>query len=142
MGPIFHASWNLPEMLDLWGYGTRPASRVSSDEKPNRAKVNPWRILKMVVPGPIQYFIKDHLPKFAQDQLLFLWYRGGKNWKGCRAFSIPNNDSVGAIRVSVKGRDRDGVVEPDGLPGSLSRHRECTLRTTETKKAAGLSSSK
>jgi predicted AlkP superfamily phosphohydrolase/phosphomutase len=112
MGPIFHASWNLPEMLDLWGYGTRPASRVSSDEKPNRAKVNPWRILKMVVPGPIQYAIKNRLPQFAQDQLLFLWYRGGKNWKGCRAFSIPNNDSVGAIRVSVKGRDRDGVVEP------------------------------
>ena len=112
MGPIFHASWNLPEMLDLWGYGTRPASRVSSDEKPNRAKVNPWRILKMVVPGPVQYFIKDHLPKFAQDQLLFLWYRGGKNWNGCRAFSIPNNDSVGAIRVSVKGRDRNGVVDP------------------------------
>jgi predicted AlkP superfamily phosphohydrolase/phosphomutase len=113
MGPIFHASWNLPEMLDLWGYGTKPASRVSAGEKPNRAKVNPWRILKMVVPGPVQYFIRDHLPKFAQDQLLFLWYRGGKNWKGCRAFAIPNNDSVGAIRVSVKGRDRDGVVEPD-----------------------------
>lgn len=113
MGPIFHASWNLPEMLDLWGYGTRPASRVSSDEKPNRAKVNPWRIIKMVVPGPVQYAIKNLLPQFAQDQLLFLWYRGGKNWKGCRAFAIPNNDSVGAIRVSVKGRDRDGVVEPD-----------------------------
>lgn len=113
MGPIFHASWNLPEMLDLWGYGTGPARRVSSDEKPNRAKVNPWRILKMIVPGPIQYFIKDHLPKRLQDQLLFLWYRGGKNWKGCRAFAIPNNDSVGAIRVSVKGRDRNGVVEPE-----------------------------
>jgi len=112
MGPIFHASWNLPEMLDLWGYGTKPASKVSPSEKPNRAKVNPWRILKMVVPGPVQYFIKDRLPQFAQDQLLFLWYRGGKKWKGCRAFSIPNNDSVGAIRVSVNGRDRDGVVEP------------------------------
>lgn len=112
MGPIFHASWNLPEMLDLWGYGAGPASRVSSDGKPNRAKVNPWRILKMVVPGPVQYAIKNSLPQFAQDQLLFLWYRGGKKWKGCRAFAIPNNDSVGAIRVSVKGRDRDGLVEP------------------------------
>src|SRR5918995_4858175 len=35
MGPIFHASWNLPEMLDLWGYGTKPSSRVSPNEKPN-----------------------------------------------------------------------------------------------------------
>jgi predicted AlkP superfamily phosphohydrolase/phosphomutase len=112
MGPIFHASWNLPEILDLWGYGTKDPSKVPSDKKPNRAKVNPWRILKMVVPGSVQYAIRDRLPKFAQDQLLFLWYRGGKDWKGCRAFAIPNNDSVGAIRVSVKGRDRDGVVEP------------------------------
>lgn len=113
MGPIFHASWNLPQMLDLWGYGTKPAGRAAADDKPNRARVNPWRILKMVVPGPIQYAIKDRLPKFAQDQLLFLWYRGGKSWKGCRAFAIPNNDSVGAIRVSVKGRDHDGIVEPE-----------------------------
>jgi predicted AlkP superfamily phosphohydrolase/phosphomutase len=112
MGPIFHASWNLPEMLDLWGYGAEPPKKVSKEEKPNRAKVNPWRIVKMVVPGSIQYAIKDRLPQFAQDQLLFLWYRGGKNWKGCRAFAIPNHDSVGAIRVSVKGRDRDGIVEP------------------------------
>lgn len=112
MGPIFHASWNLPEMLDLWGYGTSPASRVTSGEKPPSAKVNPWRILKMIVPGPVQYAIKAMLPQFAQDQLLFLWYRGGKKWKGCRAFAIPNNDSVGAIRISVKGRDRDGLVEP------------------------------
>ena len=66
----------------------------------------------MVVPGPVQYAIKNMLPQFAQDQLLFLWYRGGKKWKGCRAFSIPNNDSVGAIRISVQGRDRDGLVEP------------------------------
>jgi predicted AlkP superfamily phosphohydrolase/phosphomutase len=112
MGPIFHASWNLPQMLDLWGYGTEPAGRVVESEKPREAKVNPWRILKMVVPGWAQYAIKGMLPQFAQDQLLFLWYRGGKKWKGCRAFAIPNNDSVGAIRVSVKGRDRDGLVEP------------------------------
>lgn len=112
MGPIFHASWNLPEMLDRWGYGATPARKVSSTQKPNRAKVNPWRIVKMVVPGWVQYAIKNRLPQSAQDQLLFLWYRGGKNWKGCRAFAIPNNDSVGAIRVSVKGRDRHGLVEP------------------------------
>ena len=112
MGPIFHASWNLPEMLDLWGYGASPARRVTENAEASKAKINPWRILKMVVPGPVQYAIKAMLPQFAQDQLLFLWYRGGKKWKGCRAFAIPNNDSVGAIRISVKGRDKDGLVEP------------------------------
>lgn len=112
MGPIYHASWNLPQMLDLWGYGAGPPRRVASNNESNRARVNPWRVLKMAVPGPIQYAIKDRLPQFAQDQLLFLWYRGGKQWKGCRAFAIPNNDSVGAIRVSVRGRDRNGMIEP------------------------------
>lgn len=112
MGPIFHASWSLPEMLDLWGYGTGPARRVTANEAPVKARVNPWRILKMIVPGQIQYGIKAMLPQWAQDQLLFLWYRGGKNWDGCRAFAIPNNDSVGAIRVSVKGRDKNGLVQP------------------------------
>jgi predicted AlkP superfamily phosphohydrolase/phosphomutase len=41
-----------------------------------------------------------------------LWYAGGQDWKGCRAFAVPNNDTVGAIRVSVKGRDKHGLVEP------------------------------
>ncbi len=47
-----------------------------------------------------------------QHRLLFKWYKGGRDWRGCRAFSVPNNDSVGAIRLSVKGRDRDGLIEP------------------------------
>ena len=112
MGPIFHASWNLPQILELWGYGRSAARRVDETDAPRDAQVNPWRILKMLVPGPVQYFIKGMLPQFLQDQLLFRWYRGGRKWDGCRAFAIPNNDSVGAIRISVKGRDRHGMVDP------------------------------
>ena len=63
-------------------------------------------------PGKVQYAIKGVLPKRLQDELLFRWYAGGRNWKQHRAFAVPNNDSVGAIRVNVRGRDRFGVVEP------------------------------
>jgi predicted AlkP superfamily phosphohydrolase/phosphomutase len=52
------------------------------------------------------------IPRSLQEQLLFLWYAGSQDWNGCRAFAIPNNDSVGAIRISVKGRDRNGTVAP------------------------------
>jgi predicted AlkP superfamily phosphohydrolase/phosphomutase len=109
MGPLQHASWNLPEILNLLGYGNKPAHR---SDQPRQARVNPWRILKMVVPGSVQYRIKNMLPRALQDQLLFLWYRGREDWEGRRAFAVPNNDSVGAIRVSVKSRDRNGIVAP------------------------------
>lgn len=111
MGAIYHASWSLPEILELLGYGRRSANGVAGRETEARAaRVNPWRILKMVVPGAWQYRIKAALPAVLQDKLLFLWYSGGQRWAGCRAFAIPNNDSVGAIRVSVRGRDRHGLV--------------------------------
>jgi predicted AlkP superfamily phosphohydrolase/phosphomutase len=112
MGPIYHASWHLPEILDLLGYGRHPASQVKPESRLRPAGVNPWRILKMTMPGPLQYWIKARLPQKMQDQLLFRWYTGGRNWAGCRAFAVPNNDSVGAIRISVKGRDRQGMVAP------------------------------
>lgn len=115
MGPIYHASWNLPELLELLGYAGKPARRADAADNGDGgrdAKVNPWRIVKMVVPGKVQYAIKGVLPKRLQDELLFRWYAGGRNWKEHRAFAVPNNDSVGAIRVNVRGRDRFGVVEP------------------------------
>ena len=112
MGALYHASWNLPEILELLGYGRRPVSEVVAGGKPRTARVNPWRILKMTVPGALQYRIKAMLPQAMQDHLLILWHAGRREWEGCPAFAIPNNDSVGAIRVSVKGRDLRGYVEP------------------------------
>lgn len=110
MGPLYHASWNLPEILNRLGYG-RPGSAVTAAAVRD-ARVNPWRIVKMALPGWLQYRIKAALPVAMQDYLLFRWYSGAQQWEGCRAFAIPNNDSVGAIRISVKGRDRHGLVEP------------------------------
>jgi predicted AlkP superfamily phosphohydrolase/phosphomutase len=109
MGPIYHASWNLPEILGLLGFGREQTADAAAGRD---ARVNPWRVLKMVVPGWAQYRIKAMLPEALQHELLFRWYRGGERWDGCRCFAVPNNDSVGAIRLSVKGRDRDGLVAP------------------------------
>ncbi len=121
MGPVYHASWNLPEMLELWGYGRKPPARAQEVKQERKARVNPWRIVKMVVPGKAQYFIKSMLPKRMQDQFLFWWYAGGQKWQGCRAFAVPNNDSAGAIRISVRGRDRNGLVEPGEEYRSVGR---------------------
>src|SRR5262245_21061160 len=99
-----------PRFWICWD-GGKAVSKVKPNEL-REARVNPWRLLRMTIPGTLHYWIKDHLPAAVQDWLLFRWYSGGKNWKNCKAFSIPNNDSVGAIRLSVKGRGRYGQISP------------------------------
>jgi predicted AlkP superfamily phosphohydrolase/phosphomutase len=110
MGPLYHASWNLNEILDVLGYGQ--VRKAGSTEKSQRAQVNRWRLLRMVLPGRLQYAIKEALPRHLQDELLFRWYAGDRKWAGRRAFAVPNNDSVGAIRINVLGRDKHGIVQP------------------------------
>ncbi len=116
MGTIWHASWNLDEMLDHLGYGPRPARPIpqaaAGSEQPVTAKKNFWRTLKSVVPGWLQYSIKACLPQAMQDELLFKWYAGKRDWQGWRAHAVPNNDSCGAIRIALKGRDPHGSVDP------------------------------
>jgi predicted AlkP superfamily phosphohydrolase/phosphomutase len=111
MGPVYHASWNLPEILEALGYGTGPA-RPPAIGAPRAARTNFWRQLKMTVPGAWQYRIKALLPRPVQDELIFRWYSGKRQWAGAKAFAIPNNDAVGTIRLAVKGRDKYGVLEP------------------------------
>lgn len=111
MGPLYHASWNLTEILNLMGYGRTPMDTVPSGNS-RQAHINPFRLLKMILPGKMQYAIKKMLPQSLQDELLFRWYAGERNWAGRRAFPVPNNDSVGAIRINVIGRDKFGIVQP------------------------------
>ncbi len=108
MGPIWHASWNLQEILDSLGFGRIEAKRQVQDE--HAARANPWRFIKRVLHGRFQYAVKAMLPSAIQNELIFRWYAGSRKWAGCRAVAVPNNDSVGAIRVLVEGRDRYGAV--------------------------------
>jgi len=64
MGPVFHASWNLNQILGLLGYGKSPTeSRTPEDQ---RAQVNPWRLLKLMLPLRLQYAIRNALHVFTR----------------------------------------------------------------------------
>ena len=110
MGPMNHASWNLQEILDRLGFGNT-AAKTKADEE-SGARVNPWRLLQVMLPGRFQYAVRSMLPRRLRDELIFRWYAGSRDWAGCRAIAVPNNESVGAIRILVKGRDRHGIVAP------------------------------
>jgi predicted AlkP superfamily phosphohydrolase/phosphomutase len=110
MGPMNHASWNLQEMLDRLGFGNTAVKSHGCED--TSARVNPWRLLQMLLPGRFQYAVRSLLPRRFRDELIFRWYAGPRHWAGCRAIAVPNNESVGAIRVLVQGRDRHGIVQP------------------------------
>jgi predicted AlkP superfamily phosphohydrolase/phosphomutase len=127
MGPMWHASWNLQEILDLLGFGKAGAARASRQES-KAAGVNPWRLLKMAMPGKVQYAVKAMLPQALQNELIFRWYAGSRDWAGRRAIAVPNNDSVGAIRILVQGRDRHGLVPPGAAYEELCENIAAALR--------------
>jgi predicted AlkP superfamily phosphohydrolase/phosphomutase len=110
MGQLSHASWNLNQMLELWGFANGAGRPAAAAER--KGRINPWRILKMVFPARWQYAIKERLPQALQERLIILWYAGRTRFDGRRAFAVPNNEIIGAIRISVKGRDHGGQVEP------------------------------
>lgn len=110
MGPLYHASWNLQEMLDLLGFGELGTNGAVVSAGRHKARRNPWRAVKMLLPGALQYTIKAALPRRLQHRLVENLYSGGHRWEACRAFAVPNNDAVGAIRINLEGRDRTGLV--------------------------------
>lgn len=51
------------------------------------------------------------LPLAANQRLVSLWSRGMFEWRTTRWFPLPM-DGAGYIRVNLRGRERDGIVEP------------------------------
>jgi hypothetical protein len=91
------------------GYGFRSAASL----RERSGRVNLYRMLRVGLPGSLQYRIKSMLPKRLQDYLVFNWYVSNRDWAGTRAFAVPNGDSAGAIRINLRGREPHGTVRPD-----------------------------
>jgi hypothetical protein len=54
MGPIYHASWNLPEMRRLLDHGRKPTNGDHGRSAHRDARANHWRMLRLVLPGWLQ----------------------------------------------------------------------------------------
>ena len=68
------------------------------------------------LPGPSRAAIGRHLPTAMQERRLTETFRTSTDWTRTRAFSIPSLYS-GHVRINVRGREPDGVVEPGVATG-------------------------
>jgi predicted AlkP superfamily phosphohydrolase/phosphomutase len=67
--------------------------------------------LRALVPLSWRAKVKRRLPLSVQDRLTSFWRSGGIDWKQTQAFA-PFSDLDGYVRVNLRGRESEGIVEP------------------------------
>jgi predicted AlkP superfamily phosphohydrolase/phosphomutase len=103
MGPNTDRTSILPEML----------ARVLDDRYSEREFVRKKRFserLRVLLPAEFRARVKKLLPQAIQDKLTLHWRQSGLNWDKTKAF-IAFCDLDGYIRINLRGRERDGVVD-------------------------------
>ncbi len=150
MGPNYSGWHLLPQVLQRMGMAT---------DVPHDASYGPWsnifnnlerlmpirrwdsykiRKLEDSVSLKAIQAAKQIVPKRVWDKWTRRLLYAGNNWKHSRAFCIPN-DYNGAVRINLKGREPNGIVEPgkeyDALCNELVRELSELVNTDTGKKA-------
>jgi predicted AlkP superfamily phosphohydrolase/phosphomutase len=94
----------LPEMLRRVLAGGPPKEEAGKD----RGVV---QRLRGLIPNRWRNTIKDRLPLKAQDWLTSFWRMGRADWSKTRAFCLVS-DLQGYVRINLRGREAEGIVEP------------------------------
>jgi predicted AlkP superfamily phosphohydrolase/phosphomutase len=68
--------------------------------------------LRKMVPIEWRDAVKSRLPTRFQDCLTTFWRTGGIDWSQTPAFAIVAPDLAGLIRINLKGREAQGIVQP------------------------------
>lgn len=82
------------------------------DERDGRAdRKGPLARLRTLVPAGLRSAIKGRLPYAVQDWLTQFWRTGGLDWSTTKAFAPPC-DLDGYVRINLRGREAEGIVQP------------------------------
>lgn len=87
-------------------------------------KSNPGLLkrVRQAIPNEWRSYVKRQLPKPVQDKLMRFWSGRGKakDWSQIKAF-VPLGDLEGYVRINLKGREPEGIVEPSELDALLQK---------------------
>jgi predicted AlkP superfamily phosphohydrolase/phosphomutase len=97
----------LPTVLERLGY-TRPVTATGSGPNVPRSLISR---AKSFLPAGTRRWIADFLPWQLRDQLAVREQAANTDWSKTRAFTLPT-DLEGCIRINLKGREPQGIVEP------------------------------
>jgi predicted AlkP superfamily phosphohydrolase/phosphomutase len=89
-------------------------ARILSDDPvatPDHEKMGLAKRVRSAIPLRWRHAIKAGLPLAVQDRLSTFWRTGRVDWSRKRAFSL-TADVHGYVRINLRGRESQGVVEP------------------------------
>ncbi len=118
MGPNYSGSHILPELLShmaLFNHvpqseGT--AAEASSSRSSKGVKKDVLSTLRQMVPKSVRSAVsRTLLPRSVNERLSLRWKTAGISWEHTQAFLIENANE-GYIRINLKGREPQGIVEP------------------------------
>ena len=108
--------WHLlPEALERLGYtcasGSSGSSKGGPSEPEKASKSSLLGNIKGLLPQGAKRWISDSLPWWLRDRLVQRMQNAKIDWTQTRAFALPS-DLEGCIRINLKGREPNGIVEP------------------------------
>src|SRR5262245_3884993 len=111
MGPNYSGSHVLPNVLTRMGLLNR--EDLGDGGQPSQApNTDVLRILRDMIPKSVRIAVtKKLLPRRVREKLNLRWKGEGIAWDRTRAFLIENANE-GYIRINLRGREPQGIVEP------------------------------
>ncbi|HWP24701.1 MAG TPA: alkaline phosphatase family protein [Candidatus Binatia bacterium] len=119
IGPNYSGAHILPELLARMGLyqdntvggDGRSQEKTSGGDRTRLAKGDLLSALRNMVPEPLRIAVtKTLLPRSVQEKLSLRWKKAGILWGQTRAFLIENSNE-GYIRINLRGREPEGIVE-------------------------------
>ena len=103
------SGWHLlPGILDRLKYTVAPGADGGGAPAQPRSALG---LAQALVPAGIKRLIAANLPWRLRDQLGMRAQAASIDWSKTRAFALPT-DLEGCIRINLKGREPQGIVEP------------------------------
>jgi predicted AlkP superfamily phosphohydrolase/phosphomutase len=115
MGPYYAGSHLLDrviERLGLNGPDPAPLVGVTGSSSGKWSLGRPLWGLRRLLPSKLRLELKSQFPAFATGIRRSMSGPDLGPWCRARAFAVPSNNMTGAIRINLKGREPEGLVEP------------------------------
>ncbi|UCF90897.1 MAG: alkaline phosphatase family protein [Desulfobacterales bacterium] len=111
-----YAGWHLlPEILKQTGYlvdlEKQPADEIDQPAAKTQPQKDRLKQLRSLIPRNLREMVSKRLPAALRDKLMARWAGSEVDWSRTHAYCLPT-DLEGCIRINLRGREPEGIVEP------------------------------